>query len=73
LTQTYWPTSIFLKKHLNFENGKLEHITRKYCAELLLLDQKDLNNRLVFVQLAFKVINNEVLHYKFLMTGGKRK
>jgi hypothetical protein len=40
---------------------------------IVMLDQEDLNNSSGFVRLAFEIITNEVLRYKFLMAGGKRK
>ena len=54
----------FLKKHLNYKNGKLCHITRMFDRGIISLNYDDWYDLNHYQQMAITIITDEIIRFR---------
>lgn len=60
-----------LARELDYERGRLRHITRRFCTGMCTINHYEMEDQSPFVNLAFDLINQEVMKYQVKLAGGK--
>lgn len=54
----------FLREHLDYQNGKLRHITRMFDRGIISLSLEDWNSLTPFQQMSIMIITDEIVKFR---------